>query len=113
MVRLGLSSSYHNQNCDDYRSASVITICNLEYVIRICNLIDLCHDRLRMDQDLLGQLYNQVNLVYNVTGSSVVKQCDRYPEVAGSIPAQFQLYFNFQISWASELTMIVYMHLIY
>ena len=42
-----------------------------------------------------------------MTVSSVVEQWARYPEVAGSIPAQFQLFINFQISWASELTMIV------
>ena len=39
----------------------------------------------------------------NVTGNSVVEQWAIYPEVAGSIPAQFQLIINFY-SWASELT---------
>ena len=47
----------------------------------------------------------------NVTGSSVAEQWGLgYPEVSGSIPAQFQLFINFQINWASELTMIVIMY---
>ena len=41
---------------------------------------------------------------FNATCSSVVEQWDRYTEVVGSIPAQFQLIINFQISWAFELT---------
>ena len=40
-------------------------------------------------------------------GNSVVEQWARYPEVAGSISAHFQRFINFQISWVSELTMIV------
>ena len=43
------------------------------------------------------------------TGSSVVEQWARNPEVTGSIPAQFQLFINFQTS-SSELTMIVNMY---
>ena len=41
------------------------------------------------------------------SGTSVVEQWARYPEVAGSIPTKFQHFINFQISLASELTMIV------
>ena len=44
----------------------------------------------------------------SVTGSSVVEQWARYPEIKKLIPAQLQLFINFQIIAASELTMIVY-----
>ena len=50
---------------------------------------------------------SDLHTCHNVTGSSVVEQWARYPEVAGSILAQFQLFINFKTSWASELTMIV------
>ena len=42
-----------------------------------------------------------LSLIYLTTesGSSVVEQWARYPEVAGSIPAQIQLFKMFQISW--------------
>ena len=64
MVCFGPSSSYHNQNYKDYRSAPVIPICNPEYLVRIYNLIVLGHDWLRMDQDLTftyeGQFYTQI-----------------------------------------------------
>ena len=71
MVSLGPSLFYHNQNYSDYRSASVISITNPEYVIRICNMIDFGHDWLRMDQDLLylttrdNFTHNLQHLIYN------------------------------------------------
>ena len=37
----------------------------------------------------------------------MVEQWAKYPEVAGLIPALFKLFINFQISWATDLTMIV------
>ena len=37
-----------------------------------------------------------------VPGSLVVEQLAKYQEVACTIHAQFQLFINFQISWASE-----------
>ena len=42
-----------------------------------------------------------LSLIYMTTesDSSVIEQWARYPEVAGSIPAQIQLFKNFQISW--------------
>ena len=42
----------------------------------------------------------QPQLVLEIeSGSSVAEQWARYPEVASSIPAQTQLFKNFQISW--------------
>ena len=53
MVSLGpFSTNIAYQNYSYYGSASVIPICNPEYVIQICNLIDFSHDWLRIDQDL-------------------------------------------------------------
>ena len=49
----------------------------------------------------------ETDILDNVTGSSVVEQCDRHPETAGSIPTQFQIFVIFEIFRATELTMIL------
>ena len=68
MVSLAPFLSYLNQNVLDYRSASVIPICDPEYVIWIRNLIDFGHDWLRMDQELPftydGKFCNQLTAPY-------------------------------------------------
>ena len=57
LVNLDPSSSYHNQNYSDYRSASFIPTCNPEYVIQICNLTDFGHDWIKKDQNLRGTIF--------------------------------------------------------
>ena len=53
-----------------------------------------------------------LSLIYLTTesGSSVVEQWARYPEVAGSIPAQIQLFKNFQISWECHCNALLKKH---
>ena len=65
MVTLRPFSSYHDQNYSNYRSASVILICNTGYIIRICNLIEFGHGRLRKDKDFTkGQFCTQLTALY-------------------------------------------------
>ena len=66
ILSLGPSSSFHEKNQSYHLPASVIPICDPEYVMRICNMIDFGHDWLRMDQDLPltyeGKFYTQLTV---------------------------------------------------
>ena len=50
-----------------------------------------------------------LSVIYLTTefGSSVVEQWARYPEVAGSIPAQAQLFKNLQFVWECHCNALI------